>query len=238
MWPVWAALLGAGLATGLGAIGSGVGNGLTAAKASAGIARNPDNSGRTSTTMLIGMTVSQTPAIFGLVVSFLLMFLDWSKTPPSPGWAALLGAGLSTGLSAIGPGIGNGYTAGEAASGVARYPEAYSETTTTMLIGMTVAQSTCIYGFLISLMLMFTGFSASTSFAAWAALLGAGVCMGFGGIGPGVGEGLAGGYAVKEVARDRTKSGLLTRTMLVGQAVSESTGIYSLIVALLLILTV
>lgn len=68
-----------------------------------------------------------------------------------------------------------------------------------------------------------------------AALLGAGICMGIGAIGPGVGEGFAAGKACEGISRNPEKAGLLTRTMLIGQAVSESTGIYSLVIALLLI---
>jgi F-type H+-transporting ATPase subunit c len=71
-----------------------------------------------------------------------------------------------------------------------------------------------------------------------AALLGAGIAMGLGAIGPGVGEGYAAGKACEAIGRNPKEAGLLTRTMLVGQAVSESTGIYSLVVALLLIFVV
>jgi F-type H+-transporting ATPase subunit c len=70
------------------------------------------------------------------------------------------------------------------------------------------------------------------------ALLGAGICMGIGAIGPGVGEGYAAGKACEAIGRKPEEAGLLTRTMLVGQAVSESTGIYSLVVALLLMFVV
>ncbi|HID12070.1 MAG TPA: ATP synthase F0 subunit C [Candidatus Latescibacteria bacterium] len=68
-----------------------------------------------------------------------------------------------------------------------------------------------------------------------AAFLGAGIAMGFGAIGPGVGEGFAAGKACEGISRNPEQAGLLTRTMLIGQAVSESTGIYSLVIALLLI---
>ena len=67
------------------------------------------------------------------------------------------------------------------------------------------------------------------------ALLGAGIAMGFGAIGPGVGEGFAAGKACEGIAHRPEESGLITRTMLIGQAVSESTGIYSLVIALILI---
>ena len=70
------------------------------------------------------------------------------------------------------------------------------------------------------------------------ALLGAGLSMGFGGIGPGVGEGMVAAKACEAIGKNPKEAGLLTRTMLVGQAVSESTGIYSLVVALLLLFVV
>jgi F-type H+-transporting ATPase subunit c len=71
-----------------------------------------------------------------------------------------------------------------------------------------------------------------------AAFLGAGIAMGLGAIGPGVGEGMAAAKACEAIGRNPKEAGLLTRTMLVGQAVSESTGIYSLVIALLLLFVV
>ncbi len=65
--------------------------------------------------------------------------------------------------------------------------------------------------------------------------LGAGICMGLGAIGPAIGEGYAAGRALEGISRRPDMAGLLTRTMLIGQAVSESTGIYSLVIAIILI---
>ena len=65
--------------------------------------------------------------------------------------------------------------------------------------------------------------------------IGAGICMGFGAIGPGIGEGFAAGKACEGCAKRPDQAPLLTRTMLIGQAVSESTGIYSLVIAIILI---
>jgi len=70
------------------------------------------------------------------------------------------------------------------------------------------------------------------------ALVGAGICMGFGAIGPGIGEGFAAGKACEAIGRAPEHAGLLTRTMLIGQAVSESTGIYSLVIALLMLFVI
>lgn len=71
-----------------------------------------------------------------------------------------------------------------------------------------------------------------------AALLGAGICMGAGAIGPGIGEGIVGGRACEGIARQPELQGVLTRTMLIADAIAETTGIYSLVIALLLIFVV
>ena len=64
--------------------------------------------------------------------------------------------------------------------------------------------------------------------------LGAGCGMS-GGIGPDIGEGYAVGKALEAMARQPEMRGTLTTTMFMGCAVAETTGLYSLIVALILI---
>ena len=71
-----------------------------------------------------------------------------------------------------------------------------------------------------------------------AAMLGAGIAMGLGAIGPAIGEGFAAGKALDGISKRPEHAGLLTRTMLIGQAVSETTGIYSLVIALIMIFVV
>ena len=64
--------------------------------------------------------------------------------------------------------------------------------------------------------------------------LGAGTAM-IVGLGPGIGEGYAVGKALESMARQPEMRGTLTTTMLMGCAVAETTGLYSLIIALLLL---
>ena len=56
------------------------------------------------------------------------------------------------------------------------------------------------------------------------ALLGAGIAMGFGAIGPGIGEGFAAGKACEGMAKRPDQAGLLTRSMLIGQAADRAQG--------------
>ena len=231
-------VLASGLSMGLGAIGSGVGSGFPAGAACKGMARQPEMSGRLTTNMLIGSAVCQTPAIFALVTSFILLFTNFSGRPVSPTWAAILGAGFASGLGAIGSGLGGGLVAEASCEGISRQPLSVTPVTNIMLLGQAVTQTTAIYGLLISFILMFKTFPEASSIAPPMALLGAGLCMGLGAIGPGIGEGFTAQSAVRWIARNENATGDLTRIMLVGQAVAESTGIYSLVIALVLIFVV
>jgi len=68
--------------------------------------------------------------------------------------------------------------------------------------------------------------------------LGAAFCMGIGAIGSGVSEGLCAMKACEGVARNPEATPLITRTMIVGQAVTESVAIYALVVAALILFAI
>lgn len=230
-----AAIVSAGLSMGFGAMGSGIGAGYPAGAACTGMSRQPAMSGKLTTNMLIGSAVCQTPSIFALVVSFILIFTDFSAVPVSPGWAALLGAGLAIGLGAIGSGIGGGIVAEASSEGIARQPLTITNVTNVMLLGQAIAQTPAILGLLISFILIYKGFPATDALAPAMALLGAGICMGVGAIGPGIGEGIASSGGVRAIARNEELMGVIVRSMLVGMAVAESTAIYSMVIALVMI---
>ena len=70
-----------------------------------------------------------------------------------------------------------------------------------------------------------------------ACALGAGLCMGLGAIGPAIGEGNAVGKALEGMARQPEASGDLRTNMILGCAITETTGIYSLLIAFLILFT-
>lgn len=61
--------------------------------------------------------------------------------------------------------------------------------------------------------------------------LGAGLCMGIGAIGPALGEGNAVSHALEGMARQPEATGNLRTNMILGCAITETTGIYSLLIA-------
>ena len=63
---------------------------------------------------------------------------------------------------------------------------------------------------------------------------GAGIAM-IAGIGPGIGEGNAVSKACEAIGRQPESKSAVTSTMIMGCAIAETTGIYALVVAILLI---
>ena len=64
--------------------------------------------------------------------------------------------------------------------------------------------------------------------------IGAGLAV-IAGIGPGVGQGIAAGHGAAAVGRNPGAQEQIMSTMLLGQAVAETTGLYGLLVAMLLL---
>jgi F-type H+-transporting ATPase subunit c len=69
-----AACLGSALAIGIGTIGPAFGLGMIGSKACENIAKNPENAGLISKTMFLAMALTETPALYALVIALLLVF--------------------------------------------------------------------------------------------------------------------------------------------------------------------
>lgn len=74
----------------------------------------------------------------------------------------------------------------------------------------------------------------SIEFAHGMAYIGAGLAV-LTGIGPGIGQGYAAGKAVEAIGRQPEAVGSIRTVMITGQALAETTGLYGLLVAFLLI---
>jgi ATP synthase F0 subunit c len=232
--------LAGGIAIGLGAIGAAVGEGHNAGEAVEAMSNQPAAGDELVRTMLIGQAIAETSGIFALVIAFTVIF----ASPEEPGtevMAAYLGAGLAMGMGALGAGVGSGLAGARASASIGRNPQARASVAMTMLLGQALASSPAVFALLTAVILAFCQqfhkFTGST-LEATAAALAAGLCMGAGAIGPGLGTGLAAGGACDGVGKNPSASTELTRTMLIGGAVAQSTGIYSFVIAFVLIFLV
>ena len=66
------------------------------------------------------------------------------------------------------------------------------------------------------------------------ACIGAGLAV-LTGLGPAIGEGMIGAKAMEAIGRQPEAAGTIRLTMLIGQAVTETTGLYGLIIAFMLV---
>lgn len=71
-------------------------------------------------------------------------------------------------------------------------------------------------------------------YAAGMACIGAGLAV-LTGLGPAIGEGMIGAKAMEAIGRQPEAAGTIRLTMLIGQAVTETTGLYGLIIAFMLV---
>jgi F-type H+-transporting ATPase subunit c len=69
-------LLGAGLAIGVGAVGAGLGLGQATSGASNAVGRNPEAQGKIMLTMMVGMAMTESVAIYALVISLVMLFAN------------------------------------------------------------------------------------------------------------------------------------------------------------------
>ena len=71
------------------------------------------------------------------------------------GMASTLGAGLCIGIGAVGSAIGEGLAAAAALRAIAQQPDHTATITRTLFVSMAMIESTAIYAFVISMILIF-----------------------------------------------------------------------------------
>lgn len=228
------AVLGAGIAMGIGAIGSAIGEGLIAMRAVQSLGRQPNASGKIVRIMIISQAVTETAAIFALVVSLLLLFKSGDYTLVKG--FTFLAAGIAIGFGTVGAGLGAGLPGSAALEGIGKQPENADVLTIQMIIGQAVTQTSTIFALTVALILIML--EPVQTFTKIFAVMGSGIAMGFGAMGPGIGDGIVAMNANYATGRDPRNMGLLTRTMIIGQAITETTDIYAMVVTLILIFVV
>jgi len=233
---------GAGICIGIAAIASGIAGGHTAGFTTKAMVRQPAVSDKLLQSMLISQAMRESSAIFALVVSMLLVFGGFLDTAVDYAKAfSFVAAGLAMGMGSLGPSLGMGYVGAEACEGIGRTPSQSMPVTTAMLLGQALSQTSSIFALVVALLVLYTVPSMSTDQSAFyqtmrsAALISAGLSVGIGTFGPGIGIGYVSGVANKMISRFREQSSIFMRTMFLGAAVTQSTAVYALVVSFLLI---
>ncbi len=170
------------------------------------------------------------------IVVFILDWLNQFSAQALISAAAVLAAGFAM-IAGIGPGVGQGYAAGKGAEAVGKNKENSNSVTLVMLLGSAVAETSGIFSLVVALILLYANpllGAQGVAIVIAASVLGSGLAM-IAGIGPGIGQGYAAGKGAERVGQRPKYQGIIVRTMLLGQAVGQTTGIYALVIALILL---
>ncbi len=76
-------------------------------------------------------------------------YMDWARV------SSYLAAGICMGIGSLGPSIGQGYTGGKACEAIGRKPDSAGSIVRTMITAMAITESSAIYAFIISMLLVF-----------------------------------------------------------------------------------
>lgn len=69
--------------------------------------------------------------------------------------ASIVTAGLTTGVGVLGPALGEGRSVSTALTALAQQPDASATITRTLFVGLAMIESTAIYAFVVSMILIF-----------------------------------------------------------------------------------
>jgi len=69
--------------------------------------------------------------------------------------ASIISAGVCIGIGAIGPALGEGRALAQALSSIAQQPDETNSITRTLFVGLAMVESTAIYCFVVSMILIF-----------------------------------------------------------------------------------
>ena len=143
--------LGAGLAIGLAGLGVGVGEWIVARKSLEIMGKNPDMIGTFLVLTILGIALTESAAIYGLIVAFSILWVDPETVVYS---SKMIGAGLAVGLAGAGSGIGEGMLVAGAMEAILRNPEIKGKIMTFMILFLALVESSAIYGLVIAFSLL------------------------------------------------------------------------------------
>jgi len=219
------------------ALGAGIGQSLIGVKALQAANIQPHSITEISRISMIGIALTETSSILGLVISILLI-LDRS-VPIHIEYAAYgrLGIALAIGLTSLIAGIASSYPAQAACLSVARQPFFSNKILQLMLLTQSIIMTPNIFGFIIALLI--NGRIATlTTFNEALLMIASGISIGLGCIGPCIGLSLFATAACTAIGINRKSYSKLLPFTFMCEGIIETPIIFSLLVALMILLNI
>ena len=146
-------LCAAGVVIGIGSIGPSIGKALFAHASCTAVGLNRKAYNRIFAFSLLSQAIVETPVIFCLLVSTLLIFRPITDVNPIFSVMSAWGAIVAMGLGAIGTGIGTGYVASKSCKQIALVERSYGPVFRSTLLAQVFIESSAIYALIVALLL-------------------------------------------------------------------------------------
>jgi F-type H+-transporting ATPase subunit c len=217
----------------LGAIGTGIGQGIASADALDAMSRQSLGRQHVFRAMMIGLALVESGAIFALVVSLILL-MGHTGVVTTEIAISYVGSACAVGLSAAVVGIASSMAVSAACKAMSRQPFAHQKTMTLMLLSQSIIEAPVIFAFLVSLLIKASVYEGM-SLAEGIALLCAGLVAAFGSVGPAIGQAIFSQKSCQAVGINDASYKSIVPYSLVSQAVIETPVIFALLLAFLFI---
>ncbi len=221
------------LVVSLPSIATGIGEALIGLAALKSLDMQPHARAEISRIFMLGMALTETTGVIGLVMGIMLLSpVDLSV--PSSTYTAELGIALAISLSGLVVGVASSFPAQYACYSVARQPFFSQKIQMLMLITQSLMQTPIIFAFMISVAIKANCATAVTDLESLR-FIAAGLCIGLGSIGPSIGLALLSKEACKSIGINRHAFNKIFSFTLLSEALIESSIIFAAIISLLIL---
>lgn len=225
--------LGITLSIGIAASAVGFASSFAVCGAVESVARQPFFSQKILIIQVIIQSIIESPALFAFIIGILifnqiepnLVFVDAMR---------LLAAGLTIGIGSIGPSIGQAIFAQTACKSIGLNKEAYPRLFSFALLSETIIETPIIFCLLISFILLFKGTPIGVV-GPIASMFAAAFVIAIGIIGPSIAIGRVTAQSCAQIIKNQAIYPLIIRTTFMSAGFIDSSAIYALIVALILV---
>ena len=198
------------------------------------IGRQPFFAQKITSVMLLAQSIMEAPVIIAFIIS-LLIRNRISSDPDVMRGLQCLAAGLTIGLGSIGPSIGQAIFTRAACRGIGVNKTAYNKIFPFMLLLEAIIETPLIFCLLISFMILYRPLDGG-NLSDIAILISSAFAVGLGSLGSATGIGLTASKGVESIASNPEHYSIILRTTLLIVAFVESSMIYAMIVALMLVM--
>lgn len=221
-------------AVALNSVSVGIGEGMTSLAALNALTLQPSAENEISKTFILGMALVETAAVIGLTIALMLLSPLQNVENLAYIHYAEIGIAFAICLSGGIIGIASSFPAQYACRSVARQPFFAQKIQGLMLLTQSLMQTPIIFAFIVALFIK-NQMHIAVTMGGSLRLMGSGLCIGLGSIGPSIGLALFSKQVCESVSINRKAYQQLLSFTLISEALIESPLIFALLVSLLLL---